>query len=90
VSINENPHFSIPKANARMTVVSLVCLVLFAGCSFAPKYAEPSVQTPAAFKEMTPAQSSVKLTAGKPPSQSDDVASRPMVGNVSRAGVERF
>jgi outer membrane protein TolC len=31
--------------------------LLFAGCSFAPKYAKPSVQTPAAFKEMTPAQS---------------------------------
>jgi NodT family efflux transporter outer membrane factor (OMF) lipoprotein len=38
------------------TVVSLVCLAFFAGCSFAPKYAEPSVQTPGAFKEMTPAQ----------------------------------
>jgi NodT family efflux transporter outer membrane factor (OMF) lipoprotein len=47
------------KANARMTVVSSVCLVLFAGCSFAPKYAEPAIQTPAAFKEMTPVQSSV-------------------------------
>ena len=38
-------------------VVKLACLALCAGCSFAPKYAEPSVQTPAAFKEMTPAQS---------------------------------
>jgi NodT family efflux transporter outer membrane factor (OMF) lipoprotein len=37
-------------------VVSLACLALSAGCSFAPKYAEPSVQTPAAFKEMTPVQ----------------------------------
>ena len=46
------------KTNARMIVVSSVCLVLFTGCSFAPKYAKPSVQTPAAFKEMTPAQSS--------------------------------
>jgi len=40
------------------TIVSLACVVLFAGCSFAPKYSEPSVQTPAAFKELTPAQSS--------------------------------
>jgi NodT family efflux transporter outer membrane factor (OMF) lipoprotein len=45
------------KANVRMIVVSSVCLILFGGCSFAPKYAEPSVQTPAAFKEMTLAQS---------------------------------
>jgi NodT family efflux transporter outer membrane factor (OMF) lipoprotein len=39
-----------------MSVVSLACLVLFDGCSFAPKYATPSVQTPAAFKELTPEQ----------------------------------
>jgi NodT family efflux transporter outer membrane factor (OMF) lipoprotein len=30
--------------------------LLFSGCSFAPKYTPPSVQTPAAFKELTPAQ----------------------------------
>jgi NodT family efflux transporter outer membrane factor (OMF) lipoprotein len=41
----------------RMTGVVLATLALFAGCSFAPKYATPSVQTAAAFKEMTPAQS---------------------------------
>ena len=50
--------FSLPKTETRMVIVSLACLALFAGCSFAPKYAEPSVQTPAAFKEMTPAQAS--------------------------------
>ena len=61
--------FSLPKTETRMVIVSLACLALFAGCSFAPKYAEPSVQTPAAFKEMTPSQASAKLTAGKPPSQ---------------------
>ena len=44
------------KAGIRMTVVALVCLVLFAGCSFAPKYAKPVVQTPAAFKELPPEQ----------------------------------
>ena len=44
------------KTETRMTIVSLACLVLFGGCSFAPKYAKPSVQTPAAFKELTPAQ----------------------------------
>jgi NodT family efflux transporter outer membrane factor (OMF) lipoprotein len=48
--------FSLLKVEIRMTIVSLACLVLFAGCSFAPKYAKPSVQTPAAFKELTPAQ----------------------------------
>jgi NodT family efflux transporter outer membrane factor (OMF) lipoprotein len=48
--------FSLLKAENRMAIISLACLALFAGCSFAPKYAQPSVQTPAAFKEMTPAQ----------------------------------
>ena len=40
-----------------MNFVVLTILVLFVGCSFAPKYAEPPVQSPAAFKEMTPVQS---------------------------------
>ena len=43
------------KAAVRMPMV-LACVVMFAGCSFAPKYAKPSVQTPAAFKELTQAQ----------------------------------
>src|ERR1035441_6436885 len=43
---------SLLKTGTRMTVVALGCLVLFAGCSFAPKYAKPAVQTPAAFKEL--------------------------------------
>jgi NodT family efflux transporter outer membrane factor (OMF) lipoprotein len=38
-------------------IAALTCFALFAGCNFAPKYADPSVNTPAAFKEMTPAQS---------------------------------
>src|ERR1035441_6024115 len=42
---------------AKIIVVALAYLALFAGCSFAPKYAKPSVQTPAAFKELTPQQS---------------------------------
>ena len=47
---------SLLKTENRMTVVTLACLVLFAGCSFAPKYARPEVQSPAAFKELTPEQ----------------------------------
>ena len=39
-----------------MVIVSWAGLALFAGCSFAPKYAEPSTRPAAAFKEMTPAQ----------------------------------
>lgn len=31
----------------------LLCAALLAGCSFAPKYARPPVQTPNAFKELT-------------------------------------
>jgi NodT family efflux transporter outer membrane factor (OMF) lipoprotein len=41
----------------RLTVVVLVTVTLFAGCSFAPKYAQPAVQTPTAFKEMKSVQS---------------------------------
>src|SRR5208282_4058242 len=47
---------SLLHAEARMTIVALACLVLFAGCSFAPKYTTPGVQTPAAFKELAPEQ----------------------------------
>src|ERR1017187_7753004 len=47
---------SLLKTGTRMTVLALVCLVLFAGCSFAPKYAKPAVLTPAAFKELAPDQ----------------------------------
>jgi NodT family efflux transporter outer membrane factor (OMF) lipoprotein len=45
------------KTKTRMTAATLACLVLFAGCSFAPKYAKPAVPTPVAFKELTPEQS---------------------------------
>jgi NodT family efflux transporter outer membrane factor (OMF) lipoprotein len=31
-------------------------MIALAGCSFAPKYAKPSLQTPAVFKELTPEQ----------------------------------
>src|ERR1022692_2418300 len=44
------------KTGTGKTVVALACLVLFAGCSFVPKYAKPAVQTPAAFKEPPPEQ----------------------------------
>jgi NodT family efflux transporter outer membrane factor (OMF) lipoprotein len=48
--------FSMPKMETSMSALALACLVLFAGCSFAPKYAKPVVQTPAFFKELTPGQ----------------------------------
>jgi NodT family efflux transporter outer membrane factor (OMF) lipoprotein len=48
--------FSMLKVETRMTIVSLACLALFDGCSFAPNYTKPSVQTPVVFKELTPAQ----------------------------------
>jgi hypothetical protein len=40
------------------------------GCNFAPKHAKPSVQTPEAFKELTPAQS--KETDGWKTAESKD------------------
>jgi NodT family efflux transporter outer membrane factor (OMF) lipoprotein len=39
-----------------MIVVALAWLVMFAGCSFAPKYAKPEAQTPAAYRELAPEQ----------------------------------
>jgi len=63
---------SLLKTETRMTVVVFACMVLFAGCSFAPKYAKPSVPTPVAFKELTPEQS--KETDGwKTAEPKDDV-----------------
>ncbi len=47
---------SLANTETSMTVVALACLVLFGGCSFAPKYATPAVQTPAAFQEPAPEQ----------------------------------
>lgn len=47
---------SLLKTETKMMGVALACLVLFAGCSFAPTYAKPAVQTPAAFKELAPEQ----------------------------------
>ncbi|MGC9940875.1 MAG: efflux transporter outer membrane subunit [Verrucomicrobiota bacterium] len=53
----------------------MIGFALFAtGCSFAPKYATPSVETPAAFKEMTPEQS--KATEGWKTAQPKDDAIR--------------
>jgi NodT family efflux transporter outer membrane factor (OMF) lipoprotein len=38
----------------RILAVSLIALVLFKGCDKAPKYAKPTVATPAAYKEIAP------------------------------------
>ena len=37
-------------------MLALLTFPLLSGCSFAPKYTRPSVETPAAFKELTPEQ----------------------------------
>jgi NodT family efflux transporter outer membrane factor (OMF) lipoprotein len=58
MDLRENNSTTPMRPNPRAGQVGwivLVCLVV-AGCSFAPKYAQPSVQTPGAFKELTPAQ----------------------------------
>jgi len=36
--------------------VASTCLGLFAGCSFAPRYVKPDIQTPATFKGLAPEQ----------------------------------
>jgi NodT family efflux transporter outer membrane factor (OMF) lipoprotein len=56
-------------------LVAVIGFALFAsGCSFAPKYAPPSVATPRAFKEMTPDQA--KVTEGWKTAQPSDDAIR--------------
>ena len=56
-------------------IVVMIGFALFAtGCSFAPKYATPSVPTPAAFKELTPAQA--KVTEGWKTAEPKDDAIR--------------
>ena len=39
-----------------MMLLALACLMLDAGCSFAPDYSKPAVQTPERFKELPPGQ----------------------------------
>jgi multidrug efflux pump len=53
-------------------IVAIIGLAVFSsGCSFAPRYAPPTVETPAGFKEMTPDQA--KATDGwKTAAPSDD------------------
>src|SRR2546425_12892024 len=34
----------------------LLCFALLSGCSFAPKYAKPSIKPPSAFKDLTAEQ----------------------------------
>jgi len=56
-------------------IVAMLGFFLFAsGCSFAPHYAKPSIQTPGAFKELTPAQA--KATDGWKTAEPKDDAIR--------------
>jgi multidrug efflux pump len=56
-------------------IVAMLSFILFAsGCSFAPHYAKPSIQTPAAFKELTPAQT--QTTDGWKTAEPKDAALR--------------
>lgn len=48
--------------------------ILLSGCTVGPKYARPSVETPAAFKEATPTETNVTETWK--PAQPNDAASR--------------
>jgi NodT family efflux transporter outer membrane factor (OMF) lipoprotein len=52
----------------------LATVLLCAGCNFAPKYEKPSIETPGAYKEMTPAEA--KLTDGWKTSEPNDAALR--------------
>jgi len=58
---------------AAITLVAVLALFV-SGCSFAPKYAKPTVATPAAFKELTPEQA--KVTEGWKTAEPKDDAIR--------------
>src|SRR5881296_521398 len=62
--------FPVPSVAAAL----FLALSFLTGCSFAPKYSRPSLQTPAAFKELTPQQS--KDTAGWKTAEPKDDAIR--------------
>jgi NodT family efflux transporter outer membrane factor (OMF) lipoprotein len=59
---------------AVIAILPLACMALFAGCSLAPKYARPAVETPEAFKELSPEQS--KETEGWKTAEPQDDAIR--------------
>ena len=47
---------AIGNRQSAIMAMPLAALVLFTGCNFAPNYVKPAVTTPAAFKELPPAQ----------------------------------
>src|SRR4051812_25732608 len=68
---------SLPRVMSMSTAfkpLTFLMLGLLTGCSFAPKYSQPSVQTPPAFKELTPEQ--FKDTAGWKAAEPKDDAIR--------------
>ena len=58
----------------RTAAVLVISAAIFAGCSFAPDYKKPAVQTPGAFREMTPEQA--KVTDGWKTAEPNDTAIR--------------
>ena len=59
---------------ATAVIALLIGLSGLSGCSFAPKYKTPAIETPATFKELTPEQS--KTTAGWKTAEPSDNAVR--------------
>ena len=47
----------LPNTTTRLIACACAFAILFAGCSFAPIYVKPEIQTPASFKELTPKES---------------------------------
>jgi NodT family efflux transporter outer membrane factor (OMF) lipoprotein len=60
------------RLGSRSTAMVLICALLLSGCTVGPKYRKPTVQTPPAYKELTPEQ--MKDTEGwKTAEPQDDV-----------------
>jgi NodT family efflux transporter outer membrane factor (OMF) lipoprotein len=62
------------KIKTRLTLAVLAVAFLLGGCSFAPQYVKPPIETPTAFKELTPEQ--VKNVDGWKSAQPKDDAIR--------------
>jgi NodT family efflux transporter outer membrane factor (OMF) lipoprotein len=84
-----NPRAKIALHTSAM-IILLIGLGGLAGCSFAPKYSKPTVQTPEAFKELTPEQA--KTVDGWKTAEPNDAAVRgnwwEMFGDTNLNGIE--
>jgi NodT family efflux transporter outer membrane factor (OMF) lipoprotein len=69
------PYISKPRSFVRPLSASIAAMLVFSGCNVGPKYHTPTVQTPAAYKEVTP-ENEKYIENWKTAQPSDDAALR--------------